>query len=104
LLDNLSSSFIARQNLTNNKITNSSDAERYFAVETARGYIVINREYEYIYSFSCLFLFYDISFLFSFKDQIEGARLLSLLAQINSWPAAIFTDLKYEKKFFFFLF
>jgi hypothetical protein len=37
--------------------------------------------------------------LFSFKDQIEGARLLSLLAQINSWPAAIFTELKYEKKF-----
>jgi hypothetical protein len=34
--------------------------------------------------------------LSSFKDQIEGARLLSLLAQINSWPAAIFTELKYE--------
>jgi len=41
---------------------------------------------------------YDISFLFSFKDQIEGARLLSLLAQINSWPAAIFTELKYVTK------
>jgi len=34
------------QNLTkNNDILNGTDAERYFTVETARGYIVINREY-----------------------------------------------------------
>ena len=38
-------------------------------------------------------------YLSSFKDQIEGARLLSLLAQVNSWPAAIFTELKYANKF-----
>lgn len=63
---------VARKNLTDNKTTNKSDGERYFAVETARGYIVINRD---------------------FKDEVEGARLLSLLAQLNSWPAAIFTEL-----------
>lgn len=28
----------------NNKTMNKNDTERYFAVETARGYIVINRE------------------------------------------------------------
>jgi len=61
----------------NNKITNNSDAERYFAVETARGYIIINRD---------------------FKDQMEGARLLSLLAQMNSWPAAIFTELNADHR------
>jgi hypothetical protein len=31
---------------------------------------------------------------------MEGARLLSLIAQINSWPAAIFTELKYVDKEF----
>ena len=40
--------------------------------------------------------FYLLLHASSFKDQIEGARLLSLLAQTNSWPAAIFTELKYE--------
>jgi hypothetical protein len=42
--------FIVSQNPTsNNQILNSADAERYFTVETARGYIVIDREYEYTY-------------------------------------------------------
>jgi hypothetical protein len=42
--------FLANGNpATNNPILNSSDTERYFTVETARGYIVINREYEYAY-------------------------------------------------------
>ncbi|CAF2578887.1 unnamed protein product [Rotaria sp. Silwood2] len=68
---------ITRKILTNNNMINKSDAERYFAVETAQGYIVINRD---------------------FKDQIEGARLLSLLAQINSWPAAIFTELNTDHR------
>ncbi len=35
--------------VTNNPILNGTDAERYFTVETSRGYIVINREYEYTY-------------------------------------------------------
>ncbi|CAF3201278.1 unnamed protein product [Rotaria socialis] len=61
----------------NNKTINKSDAERYFAVETARGYIIINRD---------------------FKDAIEGARLLSLLAQMNSWPATIFTELNADHR------
>ncbi|CAF1675744.1 unnamed protein product [Rotaria magnacalcarata] len=61
----------------NNKTINKSDAERYFAVETARGYIVINRD---------------------FKDEIEGARLLLLLAQINYWPPTIFTELNADHR------
>jgi len=78
LLPVLTEEAMTRKNLTNNnKTINSADAERYFAVETARGYIVINRD---------------------FKDQIEGARLLSLLAQINSWPAAIFTELNTDHR------
>jgi protein tyrosine phosphatase len=78
LLPVLTEDTMPRQKLpNNNKITNNSDAERYFAVETARGYIVINRD---------------------FKDQIEGARLLSLLAQINTWPAAIFTELNADHR------
>jgi hypothetical protein len=87
-----------RKNLTNNydhkknQTINGADAERYFAVEAARGYIVISREYDYTYLDSFVYLFIDV---FSFKDQIEGARLLSLLAQTNSWPASIFTELKY---------
>ncbi len=36
-------------------------------------------------------------FVYSFKDEIEGAELLALIAQINSWPVAIFTELKYKK-------
>jgi len=54
-------------------------------------------------------------FVYSFKDQIEGAELLALIAQINSWPVAIFTELKYKNEllknnvclfmyFFFFFF
>lgn len=72
------------------KILNNTDANRYFTVETAQGYIAINREYEKI-----VFI-YDrsIEVLFSFKDQTEGGRLLSYIAQMNSWPAAIFTKLK----------
>lgn len=61
----------------NNKNITGDDSARYFAVETARGYIVINRD---------------------FKDQIEGARLLSLLAQTNSWPAVIFTELNADQR------
>ena len=34
----------------------------------------------------------------SFKDPIEAAQLLTYLARINSWPIAIFTDLKYLKQ------
>ncbi|CAF0756416.1 unnamed protein product [Rotaria sordida] len=68
---------MTRKILTNNKTTNKSDTQRYFAVETAQGYIIINRD---------------------FKDEIEGARLLSLLAQINSWPAAIFTELNADHR------
>ncbi|CAF1039393.1 unnamed protein product [Rotaria sp. Silwood1] len=64
-------------NNNNNNTINNGDAERYFAVETARGYIIIDRD---------------------FKDQIEGARLLSLLAQINSWPPAIFTELNADHR------
>ena len=70
---------------------NNTDANRYFKVETAQGYISINREYEKI------FFNHHRSFnrvLFSFKDQTEGGRLLSYIAQMNSWPAAIFTKLK----------
>ena len=46
---------IARKNLTNN-----NDGERYFTVETAHGYIVINREYEnlYLYHLFPISLFY----------------------------------------------
>jgi protein tyrosine phosphatase len=62
---------------TNNPILNSSDTERYFTVETARGYIVINRD---------------------FKDQLEGGNLLQLIAQINSWPAIIFDELKTDRR------
>jgi len=40
---------LAPQNLANNKKINNNDTKRYFAVETARGYIVINREYGYIH-------------------------------------------------------
>lgn len=41
---------VVRQNRTsNNQITSNKDLERYFAVETARGYIIINREYESIH-------------------------------------------------------
>jgi protein tyrosine phosphatase/5-hydroxyisourate hydrolase-like protein (transthyretin family) len=63
-----------RKNLTmtNNKTTSGADAERYFTVETARGYIAIDRD---------------------FKDQVEGARLLALIAQMNAWPPSIFTEL-----------
>lgn len=61
-----------RQNQTNDEVKSNKEGPRYFAVETARGYIIINRD---------------------FKDQFESARLLSFLAEINSWPAAIFTEL-----------
>jgi protein tyrosine phosphatase len=78
LLPLLTEQAMTHTNQTNNdKMINNTDAERYFAVETARGYIIINRD---------------------FKDQIEGARLLSLLAQINSWPAAIFTELNADHR------
>jgi len=66
------------RNVTSNeKILNGTDAARYFAVETAQGYIVINR---------------------NFKDQMEGARLLLHIAQMNSWPAAIFTQLNADRR------
>ena len=35
-------------------------------------------------------------FLYSFKDQSEGANLLELLRQINLWPTEIFDELKYD--------
>jgi hypothetical protein len=85
----------AHKNLTN--ILNSTDAERYFTVETARGYIVINREYEYAYLYNDFLSIY--MFVYSFKDQIEGAQLLAFIARINSWPAAIFTELKYKNNY-----
>ncbi|CAF1037550.1 unnamed protein product [Adineta ricciae] len=59
------------------KILNNTDANRYFKVETAQGYISINRD---------------------FKDQTEGGRLLSYIAQMNSWPAAIFTKLNADRR------
>ncbi|CAF3702524.1 unnamed protein product [Rotaria sordida] len=59
-----------------NQKFNSTDAERYFTVETARGYIIINRD---------------------FKNQMEGAQLLALIADINRWPAAIFTELNVDR-------
>ncbi|UJR28437.1 hypothetical protein I4U23_009677 [Adineta vaga] len=69
---------MGERNVTNNdKILNSTDVDRYFAVETAQGYIVINR---------------------NFKDQIEGARLLSHIATMNSWPPAIFTQLNADRR------
>jgi len=87
---------IVPENLNNtNNILNSTDAERYFTVETARGYIVINREYGYAYLYHNFLSIYI--FMYSFKDQTEGAQLLALIAQINSWPAAIFTELKYKE-------
>jgi protein tyrosine phosphatase len=61
----------------NEKQSNNTNAERYFAVETARGYIIISRD---------------------FKSQLEGANLLSLLARINSWPMSIFTDLNADHR------
>jgi protein tyrosine phosphatase len=61
----------------NEKKLNNTNAERYFAVETARGYIIINRD---------------------FKNQLEGANLLSLLARINSWPMSIFADLNADHR------
>lgn len=67
----------SRQNETGNEIKSNKEGPRYFAVETARGYIIINRD---------------------FKDQFEGAYLLSYLAQINSWPAAIFTELNTDHR------
>lgn len=62
---------------SNDETIKNVDGERYFAVEAARGYILINRD---------------------FKDQIEGARLLSTLAQMNSWPPAIFTELNADHR------
>ncbi|CAF3988363.1 unnamed protein product [Rotaria sp. Silwood2] len=60
----------------NNQTFNSTDTERYFTVETARGYVIINRD---------------------FKNQMEGARLLALIAEINLWPVAIFTELNVDR-------
>ena len=31
---------------------------------------------------------------------MDGARLLALIAKINSWPAAIFVDLKYKNNYY----
>jgi len=39
---------LARQNETGNEIKSNKEGPRYFAVETARGYIIINREYKFI--------------------------------------------------------
>jgi hypothetical protein len=61
----------------NEKSANSTNAERYFAVETARGYIIIDRD---------------------FKSQLEAANLLALLARINSWPMSIFSDLNADHR------
>jgi len=38
------------------RTSNSTDAQRYFTVETARGYIIINRKYEYAYLSNCFSL------------------------------------------------
>ncbi len=40
------------------RTSNSTDAQRYFTVETARGYIIINRKYEYAYLSNCFFPIY----------------------------------------------
>ena len=57
---------------------NSTDPERYFAVETTRGYIVINREYEYTYrlaGLSCLAG--DVIGDYSFKKPLNiGDRVI----------------------------
>lgn len=45
---------------------------------------------------SMIIFYLFLMFISRFKDQMEGARLLALIAQINSWPAAIFTELKYD--------
>lgn len=39
---------IADKMTDTNQQENYNDAERYFTVETARGYILINRKYEYV--------------------------------------------------------
>ncbi|CAF0872815.1 unnamed protein product [Didymodactylos carnosus] len=52
------------------------DNNRYYKVETDKGYIVISRE---------------------FKDQMEGSRLLALIAEINRWPLSIFTELNVDR-------
>jgi hypothetical protein len=49
----------------------------------------------YLYSYFSIYIF----FFPSFKDQMEGARLLALIAESNSWPASIFSDLKYENNY-----
>lgn len=77
LLPLITEEAMIRPNLGANEKINNSDPQRFFAVETARGYIIINRD---------------------FKDQIEGARLLAFLAQINSWPEAIFSELNTDHR------
>ena len=34
--------------------------------------------------------------LFSFEDKEEGNELLRLIAKINAWPMAMFTEVEYE--------
>jgi len=69
---------MAHEQLTNDgKGENNTNAERFFAVEIARGYIIVNRD---------------------FKDQLEGAKLLALLARMNTWPGWIFTDVSVDHR------
>lgn len=48
-----------RNNITiNNQTINTNDTERYFLVESTRGYIIINREYEHLFLYYMLICFY----------------------------------------------
>ena len=77
-----------------NQEASYTNAERYFTVETARGYILINRKYV---NMSILFSISLCIFICSFKDQSEGVDLLYLLGQINAWPSVLFDEVKYGK-------
>ncbi|CAF0927504.1 unnamed protein product [Adineta steineri] len=82
IIPKLSQEAMMNKNLANNNMLfKGTGVHRYLTAETTSGYIVINRD---------------------FKDQIEGARLLALIAQMNYWPATIFTGLNAYKNTFTF--
>ncbi|CAF1293798.1 unnamed protein product, partial [Didymodactylos carnosus] len=54
----------------------NTDNNRYYKVETDKGYIAINRE---------------------FKDQVEGSKLLALIAQTDGWPLSMFNEVNVDR-------
>lgn len=73
-----------------NQQASHTDAERYFTVETARGYILINRKYEYVYTSISL---YAYSFVVS---KINPKVLIFCIFLVKSMLGQVFYSMKWS--------